>query len=132
MSKWMSVVINYILGGWNPQIPTFGGNVSPEHWYRADAGTFQAAAGAAAVADGDPVGQWQDQAANADHVAQAVLAAKPTLRLNIKGGMPVLRFDGGDWLQGAYTTGGALTQPFTVLPSLSWMRVWSRMIYSAN
>lgn len=65
-------------------------------WLKADAGTLQTAGGAAASADGDPVGQWQDQSGNGWHFAQATAAKRGTLKLNIQNGRPVVRLDGVD------------------------------------
>lgn len=102
-------------GGWTPAQATTDGGVSPEHWYDAGAGTYQSAGGAAAENDGDVVGQWQDQATAAVHVAQGTADNKPLLKLNILNGQPVLRFDGAnDVLSSAFTVGGVLSQPFTI------------------
>jgi len=62
------------------------------------------------------VGAWEDKTANEDDVTQGTADNKPTLQTNELNGEPTLRFDGSnDYLQGAFTTGGALTQPFTLL-----------------
>ena len=106
------------VAAWTPASVTSGG-YSPEHWYRSDSGLWQDAGITAAAADGDVVGRWEDLSANADHTNQAVVAAKPTLQNaagDLLNGHPVVRFDGADdWLQGPFTTGGALAQPFIVL-----------------
>ena len=103
---------------WTPALPTSDGGVLPEHWYRSDQGLWQDAGVTPAASDGDVVGRWEDIAANADHVNQAVAANKPTLQngvADLLNGHPVIRFDGvNDYLQGAFTTGGAIAQPFTV------------------
>jgi len=100
-------------GWWSPATATDGGAL-PVHWYRADLGTFQAAGGAAATADGDVIGQWQDQATAADHLAQANNDKRPTLQTGANG-QPVMRFDGADdYLQGPFTNGGLLAQPYTI------------------
>ena len=65
-------------------------------WLDATRGTYQSAGGAAAAADGDPVGQWQDQSGNARHVAQATSTKRGTLKTGIQNGLPVVRFDGVD------------------------------------
>lgn len=49
-----------------------------------------------AVADADPVGGWKDKSGNGRNVTQATGAARPTLRLAVQNGRPVLRFDGTD------------------------------------
>ena len=90
-------------------------NVSPAHWYRSTEVWQDAVGGTPAVGEGDPIGEGEDLTANQDHVNQAVAGNKPTLRLNVLNGLPVMRFDGtADYLQGAFTNGGALAQPFTV------------------
>ena len=71
-------------------------------WYRADLGTYQTVSGSAATADGNPVGEWQDQSGNGYHLAQSTSGNRPALKTNILNGHPVLRFDGSnDWLQAA-------------------------------
>lgn len=65
-------------------------------WLKADAGTFQSSGGSAATSDADPVGEWQDQSGNARHLTQATGSVKPTLRLAVQNGLPVIRFDGTD------------------------------------
>lgn len=49
-----------------------------------------------AAADGDVIGSWNDRSANGYHVTQDTTANKPTLRLNVQNGKPVVRFDGVD------------------------------------
>jgi len=105
------------VAAWTPASPTIGG-YSPDHWYRSDSGLWQDAGTTPAAADGDVVGRWEDLTANADHVNQAGVAFKPTLQNgagDLLNGHPVVRFDGtDDFLQGAFTTGGAMAQPNTV------------------
>ena len=61
-------------------------------WFKADAGTYQDAAGTTpASADADPVGLWQDQSGQANHVTQPVDAVRPTYRTNVKNGLPAIR-----------------------------------------
>jgi len=114
------VAIPVLLGGgggaaWDPSQPT-GGGASPEHWYRADGPLWQDAGVTPAVLDAAVVGRWEDLTANADHVNQATAGFRPTLRLNVLNGHPVIRFDGvDDFLRGAFTNGGALAQPITML-----------------
>jgi hypothetical protein len=83
-------------------------------WLKADAGTFQDAAKTTpATNDGDVIGAWADQSGNGNDVTQATTGNKPTLKLAIKNGRPVIRFDGaGDNLQGVLSD--ALSQPFTI------------------
>lgn len=103
---------------WTPADPLPVSGLYPEHWYRSDQGLWQDAGVTPAVADGDVVGRWEDLTANNDHVNQAAAGNKPTLQNgagDLLNGYPVIRFDGGnDYLQGAYTTGGQMTQPNTL------------------
>ena len=50
----------------------------------------------AATADGDPVRRWDDLSGNSRHVTAPSDAARPSLKLAIQNGKPVLRFDGVD------------------------------------
>lgn len=91
----------YVEGAGDPDFSSFAGgfdplSVSPRIWVKADAGTYQAAGGAAAALDGDVVGQWQDQSGNGRHFAMSTGANKPTLQLNERNGLPVIRADGTD------------------------------------
>lgn len=83
-------------------------------WLKADAGTYQTAGGSPAVSDGDPVGQWQDQSGNGYHVTQATAGFRPTLKLAIRGSLPVIRFDGIDDSL-IVVLGSNINQPNTVL-----------------
>ncbi len=85
-------------------------SLSPAWWHKASAGTFQSNGGAAATADTDPVGQWQDQSGNNRHV-ESTNTARPILKLSILNSLPVLRFDGSnDYLQATFT----LNQPYDI------------------
>jgi hypothetical protein len=68
------------------------------------------------VSDGDPVGAWVDQGAAGDVVTQSTTAAKPTYRASeaTYNNQPAVYFDGGDLLQIASFSSGAITQPFTI------------------
>lgn len=73
-------------------------------WLKADAGTYQDAAFTTpASIDTDPVGGWQDQSGNGNHMTQTIdNAYRPLLKLNIQNGLPAARFDGvNDYLQAA-------------------------------
>jgi hypothetical protein len=64
-------------------------------WFKADGTLWQTSARLlAATADGDSVGAWDDASANANHALQATLGKRPTLKTNIVGGKPVVRFAG--------------------------------------
>jgi hypothetical protein len=82
-------------------------------WLRSGVGMYTTSGGATpAVADADPVGRWEDQSGNGNHVIQATSTKCPTLRLGIQNSRPVVRFDGvDDCLQSATFT--LLTQPVT-------------------
>lgn len=88
-------------------------SLSPALWLKADAGTLQTVGGSAASADGDPVGQLLDQSGNGKHGSQAIGSFRPTLRLAVQNGLPVLRFDGADDFLDTLLT--SLNQPATVL-----------------
>jgi len=76
-------------------------------WFRPDVGLFQdAALTIPAVADGDPVGGWQDQSGLGHHLTQSVGANQPLLRLNKINGFPALDFDGA----AKFLTGGLFSQ----------------------
>lgn len=64
-----------------------------------DAGTYQASGGAAAAADGDPLGYWLDQSASGYHVSQTTTTAKPTYRTSGPNGKPCVQFATNDYLQ---------------------------------
>jgi hypothetical protein len=86
-------------------------------WLKGGAGTFQdTGLTTAAVADGDPVGGWQDQSGQGHNAIQGTAAAKGTLKLNVKNGKSVVRFDGvDDYLTSTF---GAAT-PFHLFVVLS-------------
>ncbi len=64
-------------------------------WSPWDATTlFQSDGGAAAVADGDPIGKIADKSGNGFHLIQASGTSKPALKTNIKNSRNVIRFDG--------------------------------------
>lgn len=72
-----------------------------------------------AASDGDPVGAMNNTemfGSDAYSVTQGTTANKPTLRTGANGldSQPVLEFDGGDELRGAFN-GGALSQPVTII-----------------
>ena len=68
-----------------------------QFWGRSTLGLYQERTGASATtpaaADADPVGSWLDQFISAHHVVAPSDAARPTLKLNIQNGKPVVRFD---------------------------------------
>lgn len=83
-------------------------------WHKASAGLWKDTAGTlAATADADAVARWDDQSTNARHATQATSTKRPLLKLAIKNGKNVVRFDGvDDFLQGPSFTG--VSMPYTV------------------
>lgn len=72
-------------------------SLSPDLWVSADFGTFQdSTLTTPAVADGDPVGGWQDRSAFLRNLQQTTAASRLTLKLAIQNGLPVIRNDGVD------------------------------------
>jgi len=103
----------YKRGAWTPALPTSDGGVLPHTWHYAESGALyqDAAATIPAVADGDVIGASVDQGTDVHTITEAVTAAKPTLKLDIKNGHAVFRCDGGDQLNGVFTA--PYTQPDT-------------------
>lgn len=73
-------------------------------WFRADR--------IAGLNDGDLVTTWSDSSGNGNHATQATAANKPTYKLNIFNGQPVVRFAATDYLATSAFT--ELAQPNTV------------------
>lgn len=69
-------------------------------WYRGDD----------TITSSGAVTTWSDKSGNARHLTQGTGTARPTL--TTRAGQPVLSFDGGDYLQGAF--GATLNQPNTI------------------
>lgn len=57
---------------------------------------YQSAGGSLAVSDGDPVGQWQDKSGKSRHATQTDGTKKPGLKVGIKNGKNIVRFDGSN------------------------------------
>lgn len=64
--------------------------LSPSLWLDATRGTFQTVSGAAATANGDPVGQIIDQVTGTAYYSQATAGKRPTL--SISGGVTSINF----------------------------------------
>lgn len=62
-------------------------------------------------ADNSTVSAWLDQSGNEAHMYQATVASQPTYQTNEINSLPVVRFDGTDFLN--------LTAPFDTLPTLN-------------
>lgn len=76
-----------------PDVPTDGLVL----WLTSEAGLCQdVEAARKAAADGDPVALWRDQSGRGHDVRQTEDSQRPTLRLAVQNGRPVLRFDGVD------------------------------------
>jgi len=88
-------------------------------WLKADAGTFQDSLFATpASANNDPVGGWQDQSGNGNHVIQATAGKRPLLKTAAQNGLPTITFDGvDDFLQKLY--GAALSQPLSIFLAIN-------------
>jgi hypothetical protein len=84
--------VSGLVGGFNPaQVPGL------QDWLKADAGTYDDVAQTVlVVTDNAQVGGWQDQSGNGNAATQITAAQRPTLKLGIQNGLPVLRLDGVD------------------------------------
>ena len=74
-------------------------SLSPLAWFDASVANslFQDYTGTTpATADADPIGLWKDQSGNANNASTATGVTQPTLRLAVKNGKNVVRFDGAD------------------------------------
>jgi len=103
-------------------------------WYKADGTLWQDSARTTpAVLDADPVGAWDDASGNGNHLTQATTTKRGTLKLNIKSGKPIIRFDGVDDNLRSAAFGAALSQPYTTL-AVYTMRAYnaadSKVIYT--
>lgn len=66
-------------------------------WYKADTGTYQdTGLSIPATANNDPVGGWQDQSGNANHMLQSTAGNRPLLKTNILNSLPGIRWDAVD------------------------------------
>jgi len=101
----------------------FGGEDIPltvdglQLWLKADAGTFQDSAQTSlAINDGDVIGAWLDQSGNSNDVTQTTTANKPLLKLAIRNGLPVIRWDGTN--DRLISSSFSLSQPHTTFAVL--------------
>jgi hypothetical protein len=79
-----------------------------ELWLKAD--------GIGGLSDGDPVGTWADSSGNGRDATQGTAGAKPTYKTGIQNGLPIVRFDGGDFLSlPDFLTGYSAGECFGVL-----------------
>lgn len=127
----------------SPLLPLLTGNrpfsplvYRPTVWLNSTRGLFQDSSFTTpAVADADPVGGWQDQSGNGNHVTQATTTKRPALKLSIRNGQPVIRFDGVDDNLQKVFTGGNLSQPYTtfaVYALRSWNAGDTKVIYTGT
>ena len=105
------------LGIWQSSASTFNPlSLSPALWLDASDSTtlFQSNGGAAAAADGDPVGYWTDKSGNSKHLQQTDPTKKPLLKKGANGqnAKSVLLFNGTNNYLDSITTNG-LAQPYT-------------------
>lgn len=88
------------MGGWTPlSVPGLA------VWLDADQLT--------GLSDDDPIATWNDVSGGGNDVTQGVAGSRPAYKVNVRNGRPVARFDGSDWMSGAF--GAALSQPFHVI-----------------
>lgn len=94
-----------------------------KQWYQADGALWKDTARTIpATADADPVAAWDDSSGNAFHVTQATPSACPTLKLAVRAGRNVVRFDGVDdnlFALAALGLGGS-DAPFTLFTVCSF------------
>lgn len=107
-------MIGVDLGIWRGQAARFNPlSLSPALWLDAsDASTlYQSNGGAAAAADGDPVGYWMDKSGNGRHLTQTSGINKPLLKLAIKNGKNGVLFNGTSsfFNMANYTHGSSMT-----------------------
>jgi len=112
-------MIGLDLGLWRGQAKSFNPlSLSPALWLDASDSTtlFQSNGGAAAAADGDPVGYWIDKSTSARHFSQTDGTKKPLLKTGINGikNKNTVLFDAtNDQLQGVLT--GLSSGTFSVI-----------------
>lgn len=100
-----------------PAVPPVAGY---DLWLPSDGGKWKDAARTTrAVADGAPIGAWDDYSAGANHAVQATAAARPLLKTPILNGQPVTRFDGVDDYLAATCTAQAAQTLFIVVTEIS-------------
>lgn len=85
-----------------------------------------------AVADGDPIGAWDDTSGNNRHALQATAGKRPLLKLGIVNGKPVVRFDGTDDTLVSTIVAAAAQTVVLVTKKRSAVSVATRSIFSFN
>lgn len=91
---------------------------------------FQDSAGTTpATADADVVGYWADKSGNGKHATQGTTANKPLLKLTIKNGLNVVRFDGADDL---LSTALALPNAVSAVIVYANKASGNRVLFSTN
>lgn len=95
----MPSTIGVVASGYRYLTPA---ELSPKAWWDAsDTSTITSSSGA--------VSQWNDKSGNGYHLTQATSSAQPTTGSVTKNGLNVLKFDGGDVMNYAGTTGMNVT-----------------------
>jgi len=79
-------------------------------WLKADALSLN---------DGDAVGTWTDSSGNGFDFLQSTAGSKPTYKANIQNGLPIVRFDGGDFLEATASIIPTNTSDYTILATCS-------------
>lgn len=88
-------------------------DLSPVWGILPDAGTFQTSGGAAATANNDPVGEWQDASGHGIHIG-ALTTARPLLKTAVVGSLPMVKGDGSNDTLTVTNAALKFTGPFTV------------------
>lgn len=104
---------NYITALWTPAFVTPDGGVTAHtKWYGLTGLYTDAAKASPATTDGAAIYTIDNQGSDNYDFVQATAGLRPTLKLNIINGKPVLRFS-GDYIKGTFA-GAAIAQPYTI------------------
>lgn len=118
--KYSNVEVGGDVVVWTPLLPTTDGGVSAHTIMSPALGVTpfyqDSAKTTPVIADGDPVGAFDNPGTDNYDAVQAVTAAKLTYKTGVIAfnNKSVLRCDGGDLLQGTFS-GGAISQPNTII-----------------
>ncbi len=98
-------------------------------WMSADSGVYtDTGRTTPATTDGDLIAGWGDQSGVGHHFVQSSSGARPTLKLNIQNGKPVLRFDGTTDLM----TNAAQLGTFIANTAYTYFIVWKATAINTN